>query len=342
MTEDIQKLQDKLKDLDIPEDLKEKLDLLVARLERMSKFENYSSEYETLSRYINVISTYPWNKYSEDNLDLEHAKSVLDKNHFGINNVKERVLEYLAIMNLNRDQAAPIICFVGLQGIGKTTMSKSIAEALGRKFVRISLGGMASVLEIRGQSKVNPDAEEGYIIKSITRAGTSNPVILLDEVDKISDEANLRSGIFAALLEILDPEQNTSFLDHYLDFPVNLSKAMFILTANNLGTISSALLDRLEIIRFSSYTDEEKMTIAKEYLLPKVYKETGLTENTFKINVDVWNNIIRPLGYEAGIRELERTIMAIARKVAKQILLKETSQVIITNENLKIYLPERY
>jgi ATP-dependent Lon protease len=342
MTEDIQKLQDKLKAVDIPEELKEKLDLLITRLERMSRFENYSSEYETLSRYINVISTYPWNRYSEDNLDLEHAKYVLDKNHFGINNVKERVLEYLAIMNLNRNQAAPIICFVGLQGIGKTTMSKSISEALGRKFIRISLGGMASVLDIRGQSKVNPDAEEGYIIKSMTRAGTSNPVILLDEIDKISDESNLRSGIFAALLEILDPEQNTSFLDHYLDFPVNLSKAMFILTANNLGTISSALLDRLEIIRFSSYTDEEKMRIAKEYLLPKVYKETGLQQDEFKINEDVWTNIVRPLGYEAGIRELERTIMAIARKAAKQILLKETSMVVITNENLKSYLPERY
>ena len=342
MTEDIQKLQDKLKAVDIPEELKEKLDLLITRLERMSRFENYSSEYETLSRYINVISTYPWNRYSEDNLDLEHAKYVLDKNHFGITNVKERVLEYLAIMNLNRNQAAPIICFVGLQGIGKTTMSKSISEALGRKFIRISLGGMASVLDIRGQSKVNPDAEEGYIIKSMTRAGTSNPVILLDEIDKISDESNLRSGIFAALLEILDPEQNTSFLDHYLDFPVNLSKAMFILTANNLGTISSALLDRLEIIRFSSYTDEEKMRIAKEYLLPKVYKETGLQQDEFKINEDVWTNIVRPLGYEAGIRELERTIMAIARKAAKQILLKETSMVVITNENLKSYLPERY
>ncbi len=342
MNEELLKLKNKVDTTEIPIDLKEKVDGMLKRLERMSQHGNYSSEYEIVSKYINVVTEYPWNKSTTDNLDIKNAKDILDKEHYGINDVKERILEYIAAMNMNNTQQAPILCFVGLQGIGKTTMGKSIADALGRKFIRISLGGMGSSLEIRGQSKATPDAEEGYIIKALIRLQSNNPVILLDEVDKISDEKSVRSSIMATLLELLDPEQNSTFFDHYMDYPVNLSKVMFILTANNLGSISSALLDRLEIIRFSSYTDEEKLIISKEYIMPKVYTTIGITKDQLEIGDDVWTNIIRPLGYEAGIRELERTLMGIARKAAKQILLDNETKVVITNDNVKTYLPLGY
>ncbi|MCL4393193.1 AAA family ATPase [Patescibacteria group bacterium] len=339
MIEDLNILKEKINNDNIPQPLRERIDLMIGRLERMSKFGSYSADYEVISRYINVVTSYPWNKFSTDNLNLENAKEILNKDHYGIEGVKERILEYIAVMNLNREQKAPILCFVGLQGIGKTTMAQSIAKALGRKFTRISLGGAASSLEFRGQSKANPDAEEGAIVKAMIRVGTSNPVILLDEVDKISDERSVRSSIMAVLLEVLDPEQNSTFVDHYMDYPIDISSVFFILTANNVNTISAALLDRLEIVRFTSYNDEEKKIIAQKYLMSKVYKNTNLTEDQLVIEDDIWPKIIRPLGYEAGIRELERTLMAIGRKVAKQILLKEKTKVIITTDNLKEYLP---
>ena len=339
MIEDLNILKEKIDNDNIPQPLKERIDLMIGRLERMAKFGSYSADYEVISRYINVVTSYPWNKFSTDNLNLENAKEILNKDHYGIEVVKERILEYIAVMNLNREQKAPILCFVGLQGIGKTTMAQSIATALGRKFTRISLGGAASSLEFRGQSKANPDAEEGAIVKAMIRVGTSNPVILLDEVDKISDERSIRSSIMAVLLEVLDPEQNSTFVDHYMDYPIDISSVFFILTANNINTISAALLDRLEIVRFTSYNDEEKKIIAQKYLMAKVYKNTNLREDQLVIEDDIWTKIIRPLGYEAGIRELERTLMSIGRKVAKQILLKEKSSVTITTDNLKEYLP---
>ena len=342
MVDDIQNLKDKITNNFLPSTLKENTEIILRRLERMSKFKSYSSDYEIASKYIDTITQIPWNTLTHDNLDLLNAQSVLDKNHYGMNDVKDRVLEYLASMNFNKEQSAPILCFVGLQGIGKTTIAKSIAEALNRNFVRIALGGISSVLEIRGQSKVNPDAEPGYIIKAIARSGSMNPVILLDEFDKISDEGSVRSAIMATFLEILDPEQNASFIDHYIDFPIDLSKVMFILTANNLGTISSALLDRLEIIRFSSYSDDEKLKIAKDFIMPKVYTHIGLSESQIKIDDDIWTDIIRPLGYEAGIRELERVLMNIGRRVAKKILLEKIDSVEINKNNLKQFLPIGY
>ncbi len=342
MIDDIKNLKEKIESIYIPPVLKENIEALISRLDRASKFQSYSSDYEVISKYIDTITKVPWNKSTSDNLDIGNAKQILDKNHYGIIDVKERILEYLSSMNFNKEQPAPILCFVGLQGIGKTTIARSIAEALNRKFVRIPLGGLSSVLEIRGQSKVNPDAEPGYIVKALIKAGSNNPVILLDEFDKISDDGSVRSSIMATFLEILDPEQNNSFSDHYIDYPIDLSKVMFILTANNLGTISSALLDRLEIIRFSSYTDEEKLRIAKDYIMPKVYKNIGLNNKQLIIDDDVWSDIIRPLGYEAGIRELERILMNIARKVAKKILTEHVDTVTINTENLKNFLPIGY
>ncbi len=339
MIEDLDLLKEKVDSAEIPPQLKERIDSMIGRLDRMSKFGSYSSDYEVISRYITVVTSYPWDKFSTDNLDLENAKETLNKDHYGIENVKERILEYMAVMNLNKKESAPILCFVGLQGIGKTTMAQSIAKALGRRFTRVSLGGAASSLELRGQSKANPDAEEGSIVKAMIRVGTSNPVILLDEIDKISDERSARSSIMAVLLEILDPEQNNTFEDHYMDYPLDISQVFFILTANNLNTISAALLDRLEIIRFSSYTDEEKRIIAQKYIMERVYKNTNLSKDQLVMDDNVWEKIIRPLGYEAGIRELERTLMAIARKAVKQILLKEKDKVVITQDNVKEYLP---
>ncbi len=235
---------------------------------------------------------------------------------------------------------APIICFVGLQGVGKTTMAKSIAQTLGRKFSRISLGAIGSVTQLRGQSRAYLDAEPGQIVKSLVRVNSMNPVILLDEIDKVSGKKGLLADVMASLLEILDPEQNSTFMDHYIDYPIDLSNVMFICTANNLGTLSTALLDRLEVIRFTSYSDEEKIKIAKDYLFPKVLKATALSYNQIQIEEDVWPQIVRPLGFDAGIRQLERNLTSLCRHVAREIVEKKTDKVVVTLENVKNYMPE--
>jgi len=240
---------------------------------------------------------------------------------------------------LNAISKAPVICFVGVQGIGKTSIAKSIAAALGRKFVRIPLGGLANVTELRGVAKSEPNAEPGQIIKSFIRAEVMNPLILLDEIDKVSKENSVQADVMAVLLEILDPEQNYSFRDHYLDYPVDLSKCIFICTANNLGGISAALLDRLEIIRMISYSDEEKIQIARHYLLPKVMEDAGLTKENIIFDEDVWPMVIRPLGFDAGIRQLERTLKMFVRKIAKKIVLKEGTSYRVTKDNFKEYIP---
>lgn len=361
---EIQTLQQKITTTQMPEDLRERLLGMVARLVKMSQTGSFSREFEPVSEYINWILRLPWGKYSEDNLDLEHVKEEMTKHHYGLDKVKSRILEYLAIMRLKQanevqeddsgdmskkmmtlkgsSEAAPILCFVGIQGVGKTSMAKSIASALGRKFVRIALGGLGSVNELRGLSKTEPDAEPGQVIKGLIRTESMNPVILLDEIDKVSSQTGLRADVMAALLEILDPEQNATFLDKYLDYPVDLSKVFFITTANNLGGISAALQDRLEIIRFGSYNDEEKIVIARSYLLPKVIKASGLEENQLQFADDVWPQVVRPLGFDAGVRQLERTLSELARKVALQVVQGVTDQVVITNENFREYIPQDF
>ena len=282
---------------------------------------------------------------SQDLLDLVRAKEALDRNHYGLNTIKDRILEYLATIILNlragkKDTVAraPILCLVGLAGTGKTTLAISIAEALGRQFARIPFGGMADSRVLRGQSKSFSDAEPGTVIKKLVAAGTRNPVILLDELDRVSEDA--RADIMGVLIELLDPEQNHAFSDHYVDYPFDLSNIIFVATANNTKNISTAVMDRLEVIQMPSYSDEEKIVIAKTYLFNKIRAESGLAENQLVMDESVWPSIIRPLGFDSGIRSLERTVGGICRKVAKIIVEGRAQSIRLDANNIKEYLPQ--
>lgn len=339
--EEVNKLEEKVQIAIIPPELKEKVFSMLQRLTRMAKFGGYSAEYEQLARYIEWIINLPWLKKSEDILDLNNAKTILDKNHFGLNSVKDRILEYLAVLELigknQKVSRAPILALVGLVGTGKTSLAYSVAEAMGRKFARIPFGGMGDSLELRGRSRVQPDAEPGLVIKTIRQCGTKNPVILLDEIDRVAEGA--RSDIMGVLIELLDIEQNMAFTDHYIDYPIDLSEVLFIATANNTTNISTAVLDRLEIIQMPSYSDSEKIIIAKNYILPRALTDNGLNKNSIIISEDVWPKIVRPLGFDAGLRTLERTIYGVCRKVAKFVVEGKGQTFTITNENSKEFLP---
>jgi len=335
---------DQIENAVIPQDLKDKLKEMYGRIERMKETKDYSLEYESLSRYLDWVLNLPWDKKSADNLNLQNAQKIFDKNHHGLSQVKERIIEYLAVLALKKEKnkddkvnRAPILCLIGLAGTGKTTLGYSIAEAMGRKFVRIPFGGMGDSLALRGQSRSYTDAEPGQIIKALRRVGSKNPVILLDEIDRVAEGS--RADIMGVLIELLDPEQNMAFTDHYIDYPFDLSDVLFIATANNTTHVSTAVLDRLEPIQMPSYTDEEKITIAKEYILPKTILASGLEENTLIIDSSVWPRIVRPLGFDAGLRTLERTINGICRKIAKMILEGKGSTFHITEENVKDFLP---
>lgn len=336
-----QALKTKLDSVTLPPELKNKAQVMVDRLQLMTQFSGYSAEYERTAQYIEWIVNLPWDKSTEDKLDLTEAKKILDAHHYGMQHVKDRILEHLSIMTLNRGQQsvsrAPILCLVGLVGTGKTTFGYSLAEALGRKFVRIPFGGMGSARDLRGQSRLHPDAEPGWVIKAMRRAGTNNPILLLDEVDRVT--VSNRSDIMGVLVELLDPEQNSLFTDHYLDYPFNLSNVLFLATANNTRNIATAVLDRLEIIEMPSYTDDEKIIIAKTYMLPKVLKEAGLTVDNLTIEETVWPKIVRPLGFDAGIRTLERTIEGVCRKLARLMIEGEAKHFHLTLDNIKNYLP---
>lgn len=345
--EELQALSAKVEDVQgMPVELKDRIAKMLNRLNRMAQTGGYAEQFDNIARYIDTVSSIPWVAATKDRLDLAEAKRLLDKNHYGMESTKERILEYLATMKLMQRQGedvvarSPILLFVGLQGIGKTTLAISIADALGRKFVRIAMGAIGSVLELRGRSKVFPEAEPGQIIKALIKTQVRNPVILLDEIEKASGEAGLRADVMATLLEILDPAQNIEFRDHYVDFPVDLSDVMFICSANNLGTLSTALLDRMEVIKMSSYTDPEKIAIARDYLLPKVIARSGLQPGELTIDPSLWPSIVRPFGYDSGIRSLNRTLDAICRKVAKEIVEGKAASVTITASNLKDYLPK--
>ena len=301
---------------------------------------------EQILRYVDWVVSLPWNTRTEDVLDLSRAREILNKHHYGLEPVKERILEYLAILKLNRKRweeekqkdlqthelvnvesklshailarRAPILCLVGLVGTGKTTLAKSIAESMGRRFVRIPFGGMSDALDLRGQSRVRPDAEIGLVLKGLRFAGSKNPVMLLDEIDRVAE--GTRGDIMGVLVELLDPEQNVAFTDHYMDFPFDLSDVLFVATANNTTNIATAVLDRLEPILMPSYTDDEKIKIAKDYVLPQLMRESGLTGDNLSIDEAIWSKLVRPLGYDAGIRSLERTMNALCRKVAHMIV----------------------
>ena len=306
----------------------------------------YIIEYEATEKYIDWATKLPWDKKSEDLLDLGRAKQIMDKNHYGLEPLKERVLEYIASVMLNIKNngdsnnviKAPILCIVGLAGTGKTTFAKSLAEALGRECERIPFGGMADSRVLRGQSRFFPDAEPGSIIKKLVHAGYRNPVILLDELDRVTDTA--RADIMGVLIEILDPEQNAAFTDHYIDYPFSLQNALFIATANNVSSVATAVLDRLEIIQMPSYNDTEKTVIGRDYVLPKSKKMTGLLPDQLTIDEGVWEPLIRPLGYDPGIRGLDRLITTICRKAATMIVTGQAENVRVTPENVKQFLAE--
>jgi ATP-dependent Lon protease len=339
----IKELEVKINAARLPADLAAKLKDEISVLEVSLKGDNSFLNFENFSNYVNSVLSLPFYRETQDILDIERAKQILDKNHYGLQSAKNVILEYLASIilnakNQNDSSRPPIICLLGLAGTGKTTLAYSIAESLGRKFQRIPFGGMGDASDLRGKSRVINDAEPGMVIKSLIHAGSRNCVILLDELDRVTDEG--RKDIMGVLIELLDPEQNKDFLDHYIDYPFDLSRAIFVATANNTANIATAVLDRLQIIQLPSYSDQEKSVIAQKYLYPKILKQTGLTPSQLVIGEDVWPNIIRPLGFDSGIRSLERTIEGICRKAAIQIVENKAQVINVTPENVKEFLPK--
>ncbi len=341
-TIEIKKLMDKIDHSEIPDQLKQKAYEQIERIGLILKYGGSFSQIDITEKYIDWITNLPWFTKTNDSLDLDQAKAILDRNHYGLESVKKRILEYLSILILQKKNLqtqayhAPILFFVGLVGTGKTTLARSIAEALGRKFVRIPFGGLSSPLDLRGQAKTHPEAEPGLVIKGLRRVGSKNPVILLDELDRVDPQS--RSSIMGVLVELLDPGQNSAFTDYFIDFPFDLSQAIFVATANNTRNISTAVMDRLEVIQMPSYTDEEKITIGKKYILPKFIKEMGLQPQVITIEDDAWGKIIRPLGYDSGVRGLERTLEKIVRKIAFKIVKGEGSSFTINDPNLREYI----
>ena len=305
----------------------------IAKLER---YNPSSPDYSIQYNYIQFMLDLPWGEISNDNLDLKHAQKVLDEDHYGLEQVKERIIEYLAVLKLKGDMKSPILCLYGPPGVGKTSLGKSVARALGRKYVRIALGGVHDESEIRGHRKTYVGALPGRILNGINRAGTSNPVIVLDEVDKLTKD--LKGDPSSALLEALDPEQNTAFHDNYLDIDYDLSNVLFITTANNIENIQPALKDRMEMINVSGYLAEEKMEIAKNYLLPKQIQEHGLDKSQLKIDKAAMAKIIDEYTHESGVRGLEKQIAKIARVTAKKIALEQERPTTIKKELLREYL----
>lgn len=311
---EIQEFHQKIKESGMSEDA---VEVAMRELQRLERIPAHSPEYTVSRTYLEVLTGLPWQKITEDNLDIHRAELILNEDHYDLSAVKDRILEFLAVRKLKADNRGPILCLVGPPGVGKTSLGKSIARALGRKFIRISLGGVRDEAEIRGHRRTYIGAMPGRIVQEIRRAGSGNPVFMLDEVDKIGQD--FRGDPASALLEVLDPEQNHSFVDHYLDVPFDLSNVMFIATANQLDTVPAALRDRTEVIRIPGYTDEEKEKIATLFLVPKVVKENGVDGCAIQLCHESIRFIIRSFTREAGVRNLEREIGSVCRKIAREI-----------------------
>jgi ATP-dependent Lon protease len=326
-------LRERLAKADLPDDVRKEAE---RELGRMEKLPAMAPDYHVIRTYLDFILELPWKKSSEDLLDLNEAQKVLDEDHYDIKDVKERILEFLAVIKLRPDAKSPILCFVGAPGVGKTSLGRSISRAMGRKFERLSLGGVRDEAELRGHRRTYVGAMPGRIIQSIRRAGVNNPVMMLDEIDKLG--ADYRGDPAAALLEILDPEQNNTFTDHYLDLPFDLSKVFFIATANQLGPIPPPLRDRMEVIHLAGYSDREKLQIAKRYLVPRQVRENGLSPEQLEITDDAIKEIATRYTREAGVRQLERAIGRLGRKVALKIAQGEKDKVIVDGTDIKTYL----
>lgn len=307
-------LKEALAKADLPDDVRKEAE---RELKRLEKLPNSSPDYHVIRTYLDFVLELPWRKYTEDNLDIANARRILDDDHYNLKEVKGRILEHLAVLKLNPSAKAPILCFVGPPGTGKTSLGQSIARAIGRKFERFSVGGLHDEAELRGHRRTYIGAMPGRVVQALRRAGASNPVVLLDEVDKLGRD--YRGDPSAALLEILDPEQNNKFRDNYLDLPLDLSKVMFIATANGLESIPRPLLDRMEILRLSGYSEEEKIEIAKKYIIPRQLKETGLNPEEVKFSDAALESLIRNYTREAGLRRLEQNVGRIARKIALKV-----------------------
>src|SRR5437764_1866547 len=326
-------MRERLEAADLPDEVRKEAE---RELKRMEKLPAAAPDYHVIRTYLEFILELPWRKSTEDKLDLKEARKVLDEDHYGLEDIKERILEFLAVIKLKPEAKSPILCFVGPPGVGKTSLGRSIARALGREFERMSLGGVRDEAELRGHRRTYIGAMPGRIIQSIRRAGVNNPVMMLDEIDKLGND--YRGDPSAALLEILDPEQNNSFRDHYLDLPFDLSKVFFIATANQLGPIPAPLRDRMEVIRLAGYSDQEKLHIARQYLVPRQIRDNGLTPEQITITDEALQLIAARYTREAGVRQMERTIGQIARKGALKIAQNEAEKLIVDATDIKEYL----
>jgi len=333
-----EQLRERLKNTELPDDVRKEAE---RELSRMEKLPSAAPDYHVIRTYLEYVLDLPWNKYSEEKLDIAHARQVLDEDHFGLKDVKGRILEQLAVLKLNPNAKAPILCLVGPPGVGKTSLGQSIARALDRKFERMSLGGLHDEAELRGHRRTYIGAMPGRLIQAIRRAGTKNPVLMLDEVDKLGRD--FRGDPAAALMEILDPAQNKDFRDNYLDLPFDLSKVFFVTTANALDTIPAPLLDRMEILRLAGYSEEEKVKIANRYLIPRQLKEAGLTAEQVTLGDETLKKIITGYTREAGLRRLERAIGRVIRKVALKFAEGREGSVAVVPEDLDEMLgPENF
>ena len=326
---DIEEYKERLSKGHFPDEVVKTVEKELKRLERT---QGMSQEGAVIGTYIDNLLSMPWESLSEDINDIKAAAAVLDRDHYGLEKVKERILEFLAVRQLTNGQNAPILCLVGPPGVGKTSLAGSVAKALGRKFVRASLGGVRDEAEIRGHRRTYVGAMPGRILEALKKAGTRNPVFLLDEVDKMG--ADYKGDPTSALLEVLDPAQNNTFSDHYIELPFNLSDVLWIVTANDIGSIPRPLLDRMEVINLSSYTEQEKLEIAKQYLLPRQRTKNGLSGKEIKLGAGVLQRMINEYTRESGVRELERVIGHLCRKVARKIVEGETESVYVTTKNL--------
>ncbi|HLC94513.1 MAG TPA: AAA family ATPase [Patescibacteria group bacterium] len=340
---EIQRLTEKLHTTQLPAPLLQKTEEEIRQIASLLERGGSSTRLDLIAQYIDWIVHLPWNTTSEDILDISHAKEIMDSHHHGLHAIKQRILEYLSVLilaqkNQTTHTYTPILLFVGLAGTGKTSFTSSIAEALGKKFARIPFGGLSLASDLRGGRKTIPEAAPGLIMRALYETGSRNPVILLDEIDRIAPEG--KAGIMGVLIELLDPAQNNHFVDHYIDYPFDLSSVLFVATANTTHHIGAAVMDRLEVIEMPSYSDEEKIVIARDYILPRLMKESGLPKNCLAIDETVWKKIARMSGYDPGMRSVTRYVEEMVRKAAYKYVKKEGEQFTITEATMKDYVEE--